>query len=149
MLFMICAVICNRKKPQRSRSKRSLKNKKKNSQSDASNGSLDEEEDNSAKSWMDTVTDEAIQEALDGLNTIVPGWNAEAPSMGQAAKDVPIFIISKVGDLVFLLRWHIQYSLLNQECTDSDREEMCRRHFKKSFDELSILFLIILFCIWL
>ena len=88
---------------------------------------------------MDTVTDEMINEALSSLNTIVPGWDGKAPNFTKTCIDVPIFIWHKSNDAFFAARWHIQYTLMKQKCSDSDRQEMCRRHFNKTTQELSII----------
>lgn len=108
-----------------------MKNKK------GSSSNLEGDDDDKPQCWMDSVTDEMINEALSKNNMVVPGWGESAPSYASAAWDVPVFAIESSMSAIFFIRWHLFYTLLKFDCSDSDREEMCRRHFKKTFEELS------------
>jgi len=86
------------------------------------------------KSPYDHITDQQINEAITKLNLTVAGWNPEKPQPDwmDAFWVIPNWIMLSSKVLFFQLRWQLQYNLLKQELSESDRHHLCRTHFRLS-----------------
>jgi len=86
------------------------------------------------KNNYDEITDEQINEVIKKLPLEVPDWNIHKPQPDwtDAFWAIPHWLEIVFKFLLFQLRWQYHYSILKKELSESDREYLCRTHFRLS-----------------